>query len=406
VERIFELPLGRSASRQLPRERQPAHGRHDYSVNAVADGDLQIALGVLQFVDFYRGFAFAADVDERHLRANRDDRALDGLALLEALRFERSLEHRSEVVGGVGHGTLLMLVTDRIVLGQLIRAALSCPLSGGSPCSQLCAVPRDRFFRDLLTHTSGLMSGPISTRESGKVALKPKETLADFLPRLKGVPLEFQPGSRWAYSPTGGFDVLARVIEVASGRPVDQFFRERIFEPLGMKDTFFYPVDGNPRLVTVYAVASNMLEKRSVPNFMNGTYFSGGGGLMSTAEDYLQFATMLLNRGEANGRRLLAPRTVDLMASAFAPDTLPGRTRGTAFGLSVRVVTDPSAAGTYLSEGSFGWSGAYGTHFWVDPKEKLVAVLMTQTSLPGRNVDFETAVMQSVVSGPTLPATR
>jgi CubicO group peptidase (beta-lactamase class C family) len=127
---------------------------------------------------------------------------------------------------------------------------------------------------------------------------------------------------------------------------------------------------------------------------------------MSTAEDYLQFATMLLNRGEGNGRRLLAPRTVDLMASAFVPDTLPGRTRGTAFGLSVRVVTDSSAAGTYLSEGSFGWSGAYGTHFWVDPKEKLVAALMTQTPLVGRNVDFETAVMQAVVSGPAVTATQ
>jgi CubicO group peptidase (beta-lactamase class C family) len=146
------------------------------------------------------------------------------------------------------------------------RRDATCRKAGG--CLETVPAERELTIRDLLTHTSGLMSGPISNRESGKVALKPQETLADFLPRLKSVPLEFQPGSRWAYSPTGGFDVLARVIEVASGRTVDQFFRERIFEPLGMKDTFFYPVDGNPRLVTPYAAASNVLEKRAVPNFI------------------------------------------------------------------------------------------------------------------------------------------
>ena len=109
VERVFELPLGRGPSHQPPGERQPAHGRHHHRLNAVADGDLEIALGVLQFGDLDRRFALAADVDKRHLRADRDDRALDGLALLDALRLERSLEHRGEVFGGLAHGTLLML---------------------------------------------------------------------------------------------------------------------------------------------------------------------------------------------------------------------------------------------------------------------------------------------------------
>ena len=156
--------------------------------------------------------------------------------------------------------------------------------------------------------------------------------------------------------------------------------RQRIFDPLGMKDTFFYPAEGNPRLVTRYARGrERALEKQGIPNFMNGVYFSGGGGLMSTAEDYLQFAQMLLNGGELNGKRLLSPRTVEMMGSVHAPDTLPGRPRGEGYGLSVRVVNDPVARNSFLSQGSFGWSGAYGTHFWVDPKEKIVGVLMTQT---------------------------
>ena len=105
---------------------------------------------------------------------------------------------------------------------------------------------------------------------------------------------------------------------------------------------------------------------------MNGAYFSGGGGLFSTAEDYLQFALMLINGGQLDGKRLLSPRTVELMASVFAPDTLPGRPPGEGYGLSVRVVDDPAARNTFLSKGSFGWSGAFSTHFFIDPSERIV----------------------------------
>jgi len=134
------------------------------------------------------------------------------------------------------------------------------------------------------------------------------------------------------------------------------------------------------------------------PVFINGVYFSGGGGLFSTAEDYAQFAMMLANGGTLNGRRLLSPRLVELMGSVFAPDTLPGRPKGESFGLSVRVVNDPVARNSFLSEGSFGWSGAFGTHFWVDRKEKLIAVAMTQTSNQEFLRDFENMVLQAVVA--------
>ncbi len=134
---------------------------------------------------------------------------------------------------------------------------------------------------------------------------------------------------------------------------------------------------------------------------MNGAYLSGGGGLYSTAEDYLQFALMLLNRGQLDGKRLLSTKTVELMASVFAPDTLPGRSPGEGFGLSVRVIDNAAARTTYLSKGSFGWSGAFNTHFFIDPTERIVALFMTQiVGLASRGElrdDFETAVMQSIV---------
>jgi CubicO group peptidase (beta-lactamase class C family) len=263
-------------------------------------------------------------------------------------------------------------------------------------------VPAEReiTIRDLLTHTSGLVSGGLSGTEARKVALKGKESLADYIPRLGGVPLDFQPGARWAYSAQAGFDTLARVVEVVSGMPFDQFTKTRIFDPLGMKDTFFYPADGNPRMVTRYSRGqSGQLEKQGLANFFNGAYFSGGGGLMSTAEDYLQFGQMLVNGGRLNGKVLLSPRTVEMMGSVHAPDTLPGRPRGEGYGLSMRVVNDPVGRNTFLSQGSFGWSGAYGTHFWVDPKEKIVAVLMTQTSNNEIRGDFENAVMYALLGG-------
>jgi CubicO group peptidase (beta-lactamase class C family) len=290
-----------------------------------------------------------------------------------------------------------------------LKVAVPQPAQGPPPAAAPGAAPPEpRFYvipadreitvRDLLTHTSGLLSGQISNREAAKVALKKGEILSDWVPRLGAVPLEFQPGTRWAYSAQAGFDTLARIVEITSGLNFEQFIRQRIFDPLGMKDTCFYPAESAaPRIVTLYQKTPKGFQKQDNPPFMNGVYFSGGGGLFSTAEDYLQFAQMLVNGGQLNGKRLLSPRTVEMMRSVYAPDTLPGRTRGEGYGLSVRVICDPVANGTALSNGTFGWSGAFGTHFFVDPKEKIAAILMTQTA--GREVtyDFETAVMQAIV---------
>jgi len=294
-----------------------------------------------------------------------------------------------------------------------LKVAVAMPVAAGPPpppgaAPRFYNVPADReiTIRDLLTHTSGLVSGGISNREAQKVALKGKETLGDYLPRLGGVPLDFQPGTRWAYSAQAGFDTLARIVEIASGMPFDRFARQRIFEPLGMKDTFFYPADGNARMATLYRRGEKGLQKQNNPNFMNGAYFSGGGGLMSTAEDYLQFGQMLLNGGELNGKRLLGSKTVEVMTSVAAPDTLPGRPRGEGYGLSVRVVNDPLARSSFMSGGTFGWSGAFGTHFFVDPQERIVAILMAQTPDRQANVDFENAVMHAIVGNGTVAGTH
>ena len=128
--------------------------------------------------------------------------------------------------------------------------------------------------------------------------------------------------------------------------PFDRFVEQRIFAPLGMKDTFFYRDGVQARQPTLYQRTNGALQKAADGAFMNGVYFSGGGGLSSTAEDYLQFATMLANDGELDGTQLLSRRSVETMASVFAPDTLPGRNAGEGFGLGVRVVSDPAARNT------------------------------------------------------------
>jgi CubicO group peptidase (beta-lactamase class C family) len=306
----------------------------------------------------------------------------------------------------VGVATMMMIEEGKVRLTDPVskfipelkdlKVAVTMPSTGAPPPpgtpEQFYTVPAEReiTIRDLLTHTSGLVSGGVSNREAQKVALKGKETLADYLPR-------------WAYSAQAGFDALARVVEVTSGMPFDKFAKQRIFDPLEMTDTFFYPAEGNARMATLYRRSEKGLEKQNNPGFMNGAYFSGGGGLMSTAEDYLQFAQMLLNRGELNGKRLLGSKTVEVMTSVAAPDTLPGRPKGEGYGLSVRVVNDPIARSSFMSAGTFGWSGAFGTHFFVDPHERIVGILMTQTPDQQVRLDFENAVMHAIVGSP-VPA--
>jgi CubicO group peptidase (beta-lactamase class C family) len=275
------------------------------------------------------------------------------------------------------------------------------------PAPDIYTVPASRAItiRDLMTHTSGLLSGGPGAREGARIApRRATDSLAAHIPQLGAAPLDFQPGSRWSYSALAGIDTLGRVVEVASGKTFDQFLKQHVFDPLGMKDTTFVPAQAQmPRVVTLYRRGPKGLERIDTPEWLDTrTMFSGGGGLWSTAEDYLQFAQMLCNGGELNGTRLLSPRTVDLMAAnhvgdLFAEAGSTGGRPGMGFGLTVDVVLDAVEAGVRRSTGSFGWGGAFGTNFWVDRKERLVGVLMIQTPVGALRGDFENAVMQAVV---------
>jgi CubicO group peptidase (beta-lactamase class C family) len=240
----------------------------------------------------------------------------------------------------------------------------------------------------------------MSNSDIAKVARKEGERLADYIPRLGSTALEFQPGSRWTYSPLAGFETLGRVIEIGGGMPLDRFLRARIFDPLGMKDTTFWPSDEQwSRVATVYLASPTGLTKTVMPNdtMSRNVYFRGSGGLYSSAESYVPFGVMLTNGGTLNGTRLISRKSVEMLSAVHVPDTLPGRPPGEGFGLGVRVVTDHAKRGTMLSDGTYGWSGAQGTHFFVDPREQLVGVLMIQTPNAEVRRDFEDLVAQAIV---------
>lgn len=245
-------------------------------------------------------------------------------------------------------------------------------------------VPAERAItvRDLLRHTSGFTYGFFGNSEVDKRyrsagVLITDRTLEDTVKKLSRIPLKHQPGSRWHYSVS--IDVLGRVIEVASGQSLDQFLRKRIFEPLGMEDTFFtVPQKKLPRLAQMYAPNGNgglepanaMSSRRFVDS--SNRFYSGGGGLCSTASDYLTFCRMLLNEGKFDGGRILRPETVRLMHTNQLDDGIQGWP-GFQFGLGFSIDKD----------GVYSWGGAAGTRFWIDPKNKLITIYMVQINPTG-----------------------
>ncbi len=275
------------------------------------------------------------------------------------------------------------------------------PPAGRGAAPQFYTMPpaREITVKDLLTHVSGLASGDMSNSTVRTIARKEGEKLEQYIPRLGTTALEFQPGTRWAYSAQAGHDTLGRIVEIASGMPLDKFFQTRIFDPLGMKDIACYPSEANwPRVASVYDSQNGKLVKRANPNGMSSPiYFMGSGCLISTPLDYIPFGAMLANGGSLNGKQIMGKKTVEMMRAMHVPDSLPGRAPGEGYGLGVRVVTDHAKNGTLLSDGTFGWSGVYGTHFFVDPVEGVVGVLMVQTANREVNADFENLVAQSII---------
>jgi CubicO group peptidase (beta-lactamase class C family) len=240
-------------------------------------------------------------------------------------------------------------------------------------------------IRDLLRHTAGLTYGAFGDtsvdREYRKAGvLSPTKTNAEVVTQLATIPLQFDPGSRWHYS--AATDVLGRLVEVISGQTLGEYFARRIFEPLGMKDTFFrVPPDKLSRLATMYSEVDGALQP-SPPSEIerytsaNTKFESGGGGLVSTASDYLRFCEMLRRGGELEGKRLLAPRTVALMSQNHL--TVESPIPGFGFGLGFAVTSEPGKLGVVTSKGTYSWGGAAGTSFWIDPALDLVGIYMVQ----------------------------
>jgi CubicO group peptidase (beta-lactamase class C family) len=273
---------------------------------------------------------------------------------------------------------------------------------GGPAPYDLVSANRAITVADLLKHGSGLVSGGLGAADAQRLAPRtPTDTLATYIPKLAAVPLDFQPGTLWRYSGQAGFDVLSRIVEVASGQTFDKFLQDRLLGPLGMVDTGFYaPPAKAARVVTMSETTPNGL--RSVARTDSTVYFSGAGGMMSTAEDYLQFAQMMLNGGALNGRRYLSPQTMALMTSNHTGDMVNGQfgrpPRGMGFGLSMQVVMDPIAADLRVSKGAYGWAGGTGVSFWVEPAEQMVSIYFVQGGSGGQlRGDVENAIRQAMI---------
>ncbi len=275
------------------------------------------------------------------------------------------------------------------------------PQDKTSPPGKLVDAKRPITIFHLLTHTAGL-TYPWNPRV-GKAykdagvgsGLKQQEgTIGDGVKRLAAIPLLFQPGDYWEYSLSD--DVLGRLVEVVSGMPLDQFLEKRIFQPLGMSDTYFFPpAEKVARLARAYAydektglrpiLDNEVLEEGGLPYTADypyrgpHTYFSGGGGLCSTAEDYYRFCQMMLNNGELNGERIISRKSVELMSM----NHVQGKPDGNGYGLGFGVNSEPIQVKDLGSLGAYYWGGFYYTSFDIDPKEDMITIFMGQMNPAG-----------------------
>jgi len=291
--------------------------------------------------------------------------------------------------------------------------------AGVAPNFMTTPVERPMFIRDLFTHMSGLTYGFMSRsnvdhayRKMGVGGVEPGTTLADTMYTLAKIPLEFSPGTRWNYSVST--DVLGYLVEVMSGQRFDEYLQQNIFEPLGMVDTGFTVADADVgRFAANYErnpdKTLRLLDDPEDSIYIRPrTFFSGGGGLVSTAADYLRFTRMMLNGGELDDVRILGPKTIEMMTKNYLPndDDLTRWALGTfsettyegyGFGLGFSINLGPERTATVGSAGEYAWGGAASTIFWVDPAEELIVIFMTQF-MPSATFNFR-GQLKSLVYG-------
>lgn len=278
-------------------------------------------------------------------------------------------------------------------------------------------VPAEReiTIQDLLTHTAGLANSRglcSDLYRKMQAETRSNETVGDIVKRLARIPLKFQPGSAWDYG--AATDVVGYLVEVISGMTLDQFLRERVFQPLGMNDTYFYlPNEKLQRRAVLYTPSEHGgLQPSDLPRGIadSGTgagitrpkRYYGGGGLLSTPADYLRFHQMMLNGGELDGVRLLGRKTVELMTTnhirdlpmTSTPEWRTTRWNGFRFGLGYRIRADLGESALPGSLGTYGWEGSGSSYFWVDPKEQMVGILMCQVyPYPHLNIRYDFQIL-------------
>ena len=316
-----------------------------------------------------------------------------------------------------------LLISDPVAryLPAFAETKVAVPSNGGG--YEVVAATRPITIRDLLTHTTGVSygTGPGGDRWAAAEITgwyfghraEPIRTTVD---RMADLPFRAQPGEAWVYGYST--DILGAVVEEVSGQPLDQFIRDRITGPLGMRDTHFYlPESKRARLAAVYNLrtGTGLARAPDGPGMQTqGQYadgprqsFSGGAGLLSTARDYARFLQMLLDGGTLDGVRLLSPTSVDLMTMNHVGDLY--RAPGMGFGLGFSIRQDVGAAGAPGSVGEFGWGGAYHSTYWVDPVEELVVVYLTQV-IPAAGLDdhakLRALVYSAIVDSPSTRVPR
>lgn len=265
---------------------------------------------------------------------------------------------------------------------------------------------REITIRDLLSHSSGLQQGL-----AGLLAMMKEKgqyrTLKDHVLHYAGHSLDFEPGTGTGYSPLAGFDILGYVVSVVSEMSLEEFIQKEICIPLAMKDTtFFLSKEQESRLVDVYQRKRNRLlkvtgTKNDMAGFMHEKkicFEHGSGGIYSTLDDYANFGEMLLGRGSFRGTRILKPETVELMHTE-APKRHLEPEPGFVWGLGMKIRQDPEKANVAATEGTYGWSGAFGTHFFISPKDNLEVVFLMNRSDIGGSGSHISAKVEELVFG-------
>lgn len=343
-------------------------------------------------VVYYKGHGFANQASKKPMEANAIFRIMSQTKAITSLAILQLFEN-----GKIG---LDQAVGDFIP--SFYKQTVLKDFNAADTTYTTVPAKRNITIRDLLTHTSGIDYAAIGSKNMQAIYAKAdmpsglgksNASLLDVMKKLGTLPLVHQPGEKFTYGLNS--DLLGCIVEIVSGMSLEAYFNKNIFEPLGMRDTYFnVPASKANRLPTVYTEDSNNKIIEWSPTFRNidpnypllgTTFFSGGAGLSSTAYDYAVFLQMILNGGKYNGRQIISPRTAELMLSPQLDFKYDGLND---FGLGFAITSDKASNLEARNKGSFSWGGYYGTNYWVDPKEKLICLIMTQHT-PNSHFGFQ-----------------